>query len=81
MCVFFDKNVPKQCLEDDAEEVMDKEKVNFCEWFKPAYGVFDSVGAQHAARAKNALDDLFGDGAATESSDDPNLAAADDLFK
>ncbi len=81
MCVYFDKNVTKQCTEDDAEEVMDKEKVNFCEWFKPAYGVFDSIGAAHAARSKNALEELFGDGADTETADDPRIAAADDLFK
>jgi len=31
MCVYFDRNVPKQCTEDDAEEVIEKEKVNFCE--------------------------------------------------
>ena len=81
MCVFFDKAVPKQCAEDDAEEVIDKEKVNFCEWFKPASGLFDSVGATKAARARSELDGLFGTAAPTDSSDDPDLAAADDLFK
>lgn len=81
MCVYFDRNVPKQCAEDDAEEVNDKEKVNFCEWFKPAAGVFDSIGATKAARARTELDSLFGDGSASESTDDPDISAADDLFK
>jgi hypothetical protein len=35
MCEFFDPNVPKQCKEDDAEEVFEKERLNFCDWFKP----------------------------------------------
>jgi len=81
MCVYFDTAVPKQCAEDDAEEVSDKEKVNFCEWFKPAAGVFDSVGATKAARARGDLDALFGNGTSTELTDDPDVAAADDLFK
>lgn len=81
MCIFFNKDVPKQCTEDDAEEVNDKEKVNFCEWFKPASGVFDSVGANKAARAKNELNVLFGDGDGGETATEPDLEAADDLFK
>ncbi|MGI9205143.1 MAG: hypothetical protein ACR2Q3_14095 [Woeseiaceae bacterium] len=81
MCVYFDKNVPKQCKEDDAEEVNDKEKVNFCEWFKPATGIFDSAGAAHAAQARNELDDLFSGGVAAEPTDDPDIGAAEDLFK
>lgn len=81
MCMYFDRNVPKQCTEDDAEEVINKEKVNFCEWFKPAAGVFDSVGAAQAAKARGELDALFGDSKATESTDDTGVAAADDLFK
>ena len=30
MCVYFDPAVPKQCREDDAEEVQEKERANFC---------------------------------------------------
>ena len=35
MCRFYDPAVPKQCLEDDAEAVHEKEKVNFCDWYEP----------------------------------------------
>jgi hypothetical protein len=61
MCIFYDKNVPKQCREDDAEEVTEKERLNFCEWFKPSELAFDAdrKGEEDAARA--ALEDLFGD--------------------
>jgi hypothetical protein len=61
MCIFYDKNAPKQCREDDAEEVTEKERLNFCEWFKPSDSAFDAdrKGEEDAARA--ALEDLFGD--------------------
>lgn len=81
MCIYYDKDVLQQCLEDDAEEVKDKEKVNFCEWFKPAFGAFDPEGAEQAARAKSSLDALFSGDRAIEGDADTGLDAAEDLFK
>ena len=52
MCRFFDRAAPKQCREDDAEEVTEKERVNFCEWFKPSVDAFDPVRAKKDAKAK-----------------------------
>ena len=46
MCVHFDASVPKQCREDDAEEVLDKEKLNFCDWFKASADAFDPARKQ-----------------------------------
>ena len=34
-CSFFDRNLSNQCHESQAELVQDKEKSNFCDWFKP----------------------------------------------
>ena len=48
MCVYFDDQVPKQCREDDADEVFEKEKVNFCEWYKPSPDAFDPASAADA---------------------------------
>lgn len=82
MCRFFDPQVPKQCREDDADEVMDKEKLNFCEWFEPSDTAFDASRAATATRAQNELAVLFGDSDAAEpSSEDPHEKAAEDLFK
>ncbi len=81
MCRFFDRTVPKQCREDDAEEVLDKEKVNFCEWFVPQPDAFDPARAQREGRAKSELAALFGDGDAPESADDDLLRDAEDLFR
>ncbi len=81
MCVHFDRNVAKQCREDDAEEVLEKERPNFCEWFKPSDTAFDPATASEQQRAEKALKDLFGeaDGAAGSNDDEPDELAK--LFK
>ena len=53
LCRFHDRSRPKQCREDDAEEVREKERPNFCDYFKPRAGAFD---AQRAAAEQAALD-------------------------
>lgn len=81
MCVFFDLHVPKQCLEDDAEEVNDKEKVNFCEWYEPSARAFDPARAGQAEKAQSELAALFGGETDKEQEADPLLQDAEDLFK
>ena len=36
MCTHFDPGVARQCREDDAEEVRDKERDNLCDYFVPS---------------------------------------------
>jgi hypothetical protein len=81
MCVHFDRHVPKQCREDDAEEVFEKERPNFCDWFEPAAGAFDGHGAKKAGQARAELAALFGDGPSGDSAPDDALQRAEDLFK
>ena len=59
MCLHFDTSKPKQCREDDAEEVFEKEKSNFCEWFSPSRGAFDETRVRLAEKAKSELSKLF----------------------
>ena len=80
MCEFYDPNVPTQCTEDDAEEVFEKEKLNFCDWFKPGTAVFDATRAAEESRARNELASLFGEEEA-QKPDDALLRDAEDLFK
>ena len=80
MCEFYDPGVPKQCREDDAEEVFEKERLNFCEWFKPGYGVFDAARAKQEAKAKDALAALFGQGDTSEPHQDDLTSEAEKLF-
>ena len=81
MCQFFDAQVPKQCREDDAEEVFEKEKANFCEWFKPSAKAFDPVRGQEAADAESRLATLFSDEPESKSAAEDPLKYAEDLFK
>lgn len=84
MCVNFDPAVPTACREDAAEEVLEKERANFCDYFQPSSGAFDKDVAAADQQARDELQALFGDSGtpgAGGQSDDPALKAADDLFK
>ena len=61
MCIHYDANVPRQCREDGAEEVRDKDRLNFCDWFKPSEAAFDPGRKAEADAAQDALAALFGD--------------------
>lgn len=61
LCVYYDRSVPRQCREDGAEDVTDKERVNFCDWFKPSSTAFDPGRKTEADAAQSALAALFGD--------------------
>ncbi|HSW52565.1 MAG TPA: hypothetical protein VLG93_04990 [Sulfuricaulis sp.] len=50
----------EQCDEDRAEEVLNKEGANFCDWFKPRPGAHRPRGGDKTQAAKTRLDDLFG---------------------
>ena len=83
MCVAYDPGVIGQCREDDADEVLDKERVNFCEWFEPAAGAFDAGRQAEQSEARAALDELFGDSGGDSAPADPSTLAedAEKLFK
>jgi len=81
MCRFYDPAVPRQCREDGAEDVKDKERPNFCDWFQPAMGVFDARHAAAVADARNKLAAMFGESADDDVHDDPDLRNAEDLFR
>lgn len=61
LCVHFDRSVPRQCREDGAEDVTEKERANFCDWFKPSSSAFDPHRKSESDAAQSALADLFGD--------------------
>jgi len=59
LCEFYDTTVAKSCREPVAEEVKDKTRANFCDYFKPRPGAFTPRG-DAAERARAELDSLFG---------------------
>lgn len=78
MCRHYDTSKAKHCREPMAEEVRNKKRANFCEWFQtgdpaPTLPPADTKGA-----AKNAAA-LFGDGAPVSPStpEDARLALKD----
>lgn len=78
MCRFYDTSVAKACREPIAEEVRDKERANFCDYYSPRADAYVAPdGAAERARAE--LESLFGDGKQRdESSPEDRLS---DLFK
>ena len=61
MCCFFDPRVTRQCREDGADDVAEKERPNFCDWFSPSESAFDPDRKSEADIAAAALSALFGD--------------------
>ena len=61
MCVHYDRNVPRQCREDGAEDVKEKGRLNFCDWYKPSERAFDADRKADEDQARAALDALFDD--------------------
>lgn len=81
MCDNYAADVPRKCREDDAEEVTEKERLNFCEWFTPGHDVFSGKEAKEETIARNSLAELFDDGPGADSEEVPATQAAEDLFK
>jgi hypothetical protein len=58
MCVLFDPGAYQQCREPTVEEVRDKTRANYCDYFKPKAGAWRGGGDEE--RARSDLDRLFG---------------------
>lgn len=59
MCRHFDATLPRQCREDGAEDVKEKERPNFCDWLLPSEHAFNPNRKSDADAAQSALDALF----------------------
>jgi len=56
-CFFYDPTAYRQCRETVPEAVKDKERANFCEYFRPGGG--GGAVDDRASAAKSKLADLF----------------------
>ena len=81
MCVNFDLQVVAQCREEDAEEVFDKEKANFCDWYSPSPSAFNPSGKRADKKARGAAEALFMGESGDSIDNDDDVSAAEDLFK
>ncbi|GMQ76595.1 MAG: hypothetical protein BMS9Abin01_1880 [Gammaproteobacteria bacterium] len=60
MCEFYATSVAKSCREPVAEEVTDKERANFCDYFCAQPGVHAAGGVGEAEAARTQLEAMFG---------------------
>ena len=60
MCNFYDTAVSKDCREPVADEVAEKERANFCDYFRPFAAAAKDSGSSEADAARAKLASLFG---------------------
>ena len=60
MCRHYDPAKAKQCRERAADEVRDKTRANFCDWFQPRPGAHATATANPGGDPRSELDKLFG---------------------
>ena len=78
MCSNFDIQVTDACREDDAEEVREKSRPNFCDYFKPSASAFDPLRAEASASSVAELERLFDTAGATSEENTSTAAAGED---
>jgi hypothetical protein len=83
LCEWYSVSVAKHCREPIAEEVKDKERANFCDYFKPRPAAHATADVAASSKARSELDALFGgtkNPAAEPSAADRARAELDKLF-
>ena len=60
MCEFYDTAKAKHCRETIADEVKDKQRANFCDYYRPAANAYQPATVTAAERARLELEALFG---------------------
>jgi hypothetical protein len=60
LCEFYEPSVAKSCREPVAEEVTDKERANFCDYFRGQPSVYSAGGVGEAESARSQLEAMFG---------------------
>ncbi|HET9446911.1 MAG TPA: hypothetical protein VFO35_11655 [Steroidobacteraceae bacterium] len=84
LCEWYSIAVAKHCREPVAEEVKDKERANFCDYFKPRPGAYVPADVAASSKARADLDALFGGGpksAAEPTAAERARSELDNLFK
>jgi hypothetical protein len=74
LCEWYSTSVAKHCREPVAEEVKDKERANFCDYFKPKEDAYRGADLDAAAKAKAELEALFGGGGSKATPSEPSAA-------
>ena len=62
MCEFYDPRISKQCREPIADEVKEKQRANFCGYFRIRPNAYQAHTTTQLAATRTQLEILFGDG-------------------
>lgn len=85
LCCFYDPAVADQCQEPIADFVKEKERANFCDYFKPNPDAYQAMDLSKGQQSISGLNELFGlkqdpnDGEKTEA--EKARDKLNDLFK
>ncbi len=60
MCLEYDTSKAKHCREPIAEEVREKDRANFCDFYKPRENAYTPPDLAALGSSKAGLDALFG---------------------
>ena len=60
MCNFYDTKVAKSCRETTADEVSNKERANFCDYFSLQTNAYKAIDRSAETKAEADLEQLFG---------------------
>ncbi len=61
LCRSWNPRYTSKCSHDHAEPPLDRERANFCQYFRPAAGAFRSAGTPAGESARTGLEALFGE--------------------
>ena len=88
LCVEYDTSKAKHCREPIAEEVREKDRANFCDFYKPRENAYTPPDLAALGSSRSGLDALFGGGKSDTARPNPAAPATDeargkldDLFK
>ena len=62
LCRSWNPRYTSKCSHDHAEPPLERERANFCQYFRPAAGVFRHAGAPAGDTTRNDLESLFAEG-------------------
>jgi len=63
LCRSWNPRYTSKCSHDHAEPPLDRERANFCQYFRPAPDVFRNAGVPAGETARSDLEALFGNSA------------------
>ncbi len=85
-CKSFDPSISDCCREDKADFILDKDKANFCDYFKANPKAYKKLDKKEARAARAKLAELFGEefsdeiGSTAQSESDDALAKLKEIF-